>query len=87
VELSPNEIVWDKHSQYAVIWSEAPKEGEEGILAAIGHASPGSGGVTIFTHLCLARIRKLDPPRDEVPDWIDSVMAYGLPENTKWLVL
>jgi hypothetical protein len=87
VELSPNEVAWDKHSQYTIIWSKVPKEGEEGILAAIGYASPSSNGVIVFTHLCLARIRKLDPPRDKIPDWIDSVTAYSLPEDTKWLVL
>jgi len=68
VELSPNEIVWDKNSQYTVIWSKVPKEGEEGILAAIGHGWPGSDDMTVFTPLCLAIFRKLDPPRDEIPD-------------------
>jgi hypothetical protein len=82
VQVYPNDIVWDSWSQYTVILSKIPEE-DEGVLAVIGEGATGYSEVTKFQHFCLARVRIL---KDEYPEWIDTVTADILPEETKWLV-
>lgn len=84
VEVYPNDVIWAKDTQYAIILSKIPEEDrEEGVLAAIGDASTGSKEITTIHHLCLVRIRKL---KDDIPDWVDTVTTATLTEDTKWLV-
>ena len=84
VELYPNDVIWGKDTQYAIILSKIPEgDRDEGVLTVISDVSTGSKEVTTIHHLCLVRIRKL---KDDTPDWIDTVTTAILTEDTKWLV-